>query len=190
MVERVRLESGLLLAGTDAARITAAVAAALVHREPHMPHDHDPRYLHPARSVLILIADASCRSADALAAAAGTDSVDAALAPDTDVLRAVGGARVAALRAAVPLPAALPEAEHGALLEALVTADDDVALIALAERLDQARHLQFRTELDWHLFHAGVEAAYIPAAQRFSPPLARRFERWAEAFRRRLLPRP
>jgi hypothetical protein len=186
MVRRVSLETGFLLGEQRgaAAGIAAAVAAALAARDAAVHDDHDPRLLHPARTVLILLSDAASRDADALAAAAFVDSVDGGLGPGLDALEAAAGA--AARRVAEAVPALARENA----LEALVTAPPAAAVIALAERLDHARHLHLRPDLAWHEFHAGVEAVCIPAAARLNPMLARRFERWAEAFRaRRLLRR-
>ncbi|CAN5632558.1 hypothetical protein BH23GEM9_BH23GEM9_05710 [soil metagenome] len=190
MVERVRLEASGALGEGAGNRVAGAVADALRYRDDAVEHDHDPRYLHPARTVLILLSDVGCRSAAVLLAAAFADSVDRGLAPAIDASGDVLQTGAAALLHQVPFPAEEDEDdEDGGLLERLVYVDDAVAVIALAERLDQARHLHLRPELDWHRFHAGIEAVYVPAARRFSPPLGRRFERWAEAFRRRLLPR-
>jgi hypothetical protein len=192
MVARVGHEAGRVMPAADAARVREAVRGALIPRDMTHADDHDPRILAPGRVVRILIADAFCRDADVLCAAAYIDSVDPHLTGD----RAVLGARAEALRAAVPLPARAFAGADGAessaaddddLVERLVTAGPNVALIALAERLDQARHLHFRPELPWSAFHAQVRGVYIPVAQRVSPPLAQRLQRWADAFERRRL---
>jgi hypothetical protein len=178
MVRRVTLECAAVLAHDDVARIRAAVTAALAVRDHAIASDQDARYLHPARTVLILLADAACRDADMLAAAAFVESLPGPLPrPDASCL----SPRARALLEAVPLP------EHGAdeLLEQLVTADPVVATIALAERLDHARHLHLMTGVPAEPFHAAIEAVYLPVAARCCPPLARRFERWAGAFARR-----
>lgn len=187
MVRRVRLETAMRLQDADAERVARSLTEALRVREDALDDDHDSRYLHPARTVLILLSDAGCHSADALAAACFVDGIDAALAPATPAVEAVAGSPSARLRDAVPLPAS--SQDHGELLEALVSAERDAALIALAEHLDQVRHLQFRPDLDWRRLHAGVEAVHAPAARHICPPLGRRFDRWADAFRRRLLTR-
>jgi hypothetical protein len=179
MVERVTLESGVVLAAADVARLRAAVTAALRARDA-LPSEHDPRCLHPARTVLILLADVACRDADALAAAAFVESLpDAVPRPDAACLTP----RARALLAAVPLPAL----DANDLLERLVTGDATIACIALAERLDHARHLHLMRDVPAAPFHAGIEAVYLPVAARTCPPLARRLERWARAFARRRL---
>jgi hypothetical protein len=184
MTGRVRLEAGAALGDADAGRVTAAVAAALAHRDGQLPDDHDPRCLHPARTVLILLADTDCRDPAVLAAASFVETVDSALAaPAPALLDAFGASAVRELEA-VPLPSLSGER----LLEDLVCAPRNTALAALAERLDQVRHLHLRPDLDWHAFHASAEDVYVPAAARVAPVLCGRFERWVEAFRRRLLP--
>ncbi|HUF50592.1 MAG TPA: hypothetical protein VMN60_07165 [Longimicrobiales bacterium] len=179
MIERVHAEARAALSADDARCVRDAVAIAISAREPHVHDDHDPRYLHPGRTVRVLLMDTPLRAATALAAAALADSVDAALAAAPDAV----GAAVAQLVNALPLPGAGDDD----LLERLITADADAALAALAERLDQARHLHLRRDLDWDRFHASIRADYTPAARRLCPQLARRFERWADAFERRLL---
>jgi hypothetical protein len=185
MLERVALEAAWSMGSTAAEPVRAAVAAALAVRDAVVEDDHDPRLLHPARTVLILLSDAGCRDAHTLAAAAGIESIDAPLRPPGETIRASAGEIAAGIAAAAPLPAA---EEH--LLEALVTAPAETAVAALAERLDHARHLHQRPDIDWPTFLAQIEDVYVPVALRLSPPLARRLERWAEAFRSRRLLRP
>jgi hypothetical protein len=185
MVERVTLEATHCLGHDSAADVRRAVTAALLHRDARVQDDHDPRLLHPARTVLILMADASCRDVGTLAAAAFVDSQDLELAPDGGAAAVVIGEDAARLLDEVPLPTGQGDDE---LLERLVCAPEAAALIAVAERLDHARHLHLRPELPWLEWHAQVQDAYAPAARRLSPLIARRLERWAEAFRvRRLL---
>jgi hypothetical protein len=178
MVQRVTLECSAVLAHADVASIRAAVTAALRVRDQAIASDHDPRYLHPARTVLILLADAACRDADVLAAAAFVESLPGATdRPDASCLTP----RARALLAAVPLP------EHAGdeLLEQLVTAEPAATCIAVAERLDHARHLHLMSDVPAAPFHAGIQAVYLPVAEHTCPPLARRLERWTRAFARR-----
>jgi hypothetical protein len=184
MAGRVAAECAFHVGKTGATYVRAAVEAALRPRDALVDDDHDPRYLHPARTVLILLSDGGCRTPEVLAAAAFVESVDeelraAAALADAD-------AAVRALAKAVPLPAAGSDD----LLERLVSADHDSALTALAERLDHARHLHLRPELPWREFHGEIETVYAPAAARFNQNIARRFDRWAEAFRARRLLAP
>jgi hypothetical protein len=175
----VTLECRAVLADGDVARIHGAVSDALLVRDRAIEHDHDPRYLHPARTVLILLADAQCRDADTLAAAAFAESI--ASDPRADPACLSPDART--LLADVPLP----DDDDDALVERLVTAPPAAALIAVAERLDHARHLHLMKDVPVAQFYAGIVAAYLPVAQRISLPLARRLERWATAFARRRL---
>jgi hypothetical protein len=137
--------------------------------------------LHPARSALILLEHSGCRDARVLAAAALTETFDAALRAPHDEMRALGH-DVVSLADAVPAPAG----EDEALLERLLVADPDVASIAVAERLDHARHLHMRAPALWPSYFRQSVRVYLPVAQRVAPELHARFERWARAFERRL----
>lgn len=185
MVQRVGAEAAAGLGEAAAAGVRDAVTVALAFRDERIDDDHDTRCLHPARTVLILLADTPLRSPAALAAAPFVDSVDAGLVPDAAALERVAGPGATDLLAAVPVRAADP----ALLLEEIICADEAAALVALAERLDHARHLHLRPDLDWQSFHDDIRDVYLPAAGRLSPPLYRRLDRWAEAFGRRLLRR-
>lgn len=177
MLERVSIEARAVLPEPAAAVVRRALAESLELRDARVADDHDPRYLHPARTIRILIADGECRSTEALAAAAFVDTVDRELAPPAPV-PALG-----AIVDAVPRP----DVHGDELLERLVSADIDAGLIAVAERLDHARHLHMRTDLDWPSFHEQVRSTYAPAARRCSALIARRLDRWVDAFERRLI---
>jgi hypothetical protein len=137
--------------------------------------------LHPARSALILLQDAEVRDAVLLTAAALSESEYAEMRPRPEDIRRLFGAGVA------DLCALLPAADDEELTEKLVTLPNDVALIAMAERLDHARHLKFRDPSCWVRGYEQVEAVYLPVCSRISEPLARRFERWARGFRKQQL---
>ncbi len=169
-VERRLERSGLAVDGRE--RVLRAHAAALLHRLSVLADDEHFDALHPSRTLLILLDDCAVTDVRVLEAAATVESEHASL-------------RVAAANAlaeAVPLPAAHPD-----LLEQLVVADEDVQLIALAERLDHARHLHLRDAADWVPFHALVEDVYAPVARRTHPRLGRRYDWWQRTFRRRFL---
>jgi hypothetical protein len=185
MVERVGFETVRAIGAGGATIVTAAVEAALVPRDRTIDDDHDVRALHPARTVLILLSDTDCRDAAVLAAAAFVETLDAALTAPRSSLAMTAGADAVRLLHQVPVPGH----DRELLLELLVSAEPDAARMALAERLDHARHLHLRPELDWDALHREVEEVYLPVAQRVSPPLARRLDRWAEAFGRRLMVR-
>jgi (p)ppGpp synthase/HD superfamily hydrolase len=137
--------------------------------------------LHPARCALILI-ELHCQEARLLAAAQVTETYLPALRVAREAVAGTLGEDVAKLSAAVPDPQTDPEM----LLEKLVTADDDVALIALAERLDHARHLHLRAPAEWRDYFEQTTAVYLPVAGRVHPELHRRLERWAGVFEERL----
>jgi hypothetical protein len=179
MVTRVFDEARALVGATDARRVADAVQLALAVRESDMSDDHDSRYLHPGRTVRVLLADVALRDVAALETAPFIESVDAQLAVRADGLDAALIDRLAA----VPRPGL----DDDDALEQLITADEMLATVALAERLDHARHLHMRDDVPWQAFHASIRAAWIPAARRIAPPLARRFEHWADAFERRLV---
>jgi hypothetical protein len=185
MVERVGFETARAIDTAAAAVVTAAVEAALVPRDRKIEDDHDVRALHPARTVLILLADTECRDPVALAAAAFVETLDGELTAPRSSLAMTAGAEAVRLMHQVPVPG--HDAEQ--LLELLVSAEEPAVLIALAERLDHARHLHLRPGLDWEAFHAEIENTYLPVAARIAPQLARRLDRWAESFGRRLLVR-
>jgi hypothetical protein len=182
MVERVGFEAVRAIGAAGAATVAAAVEAALGPRDRRIDDDHDVRVLHPARTVLILLSDTDCRDPAALAAAAFVESLDGQFAAPRSSLAMIAGADAVRLMHQVPVPGHDPEL----LLELLVSAEYDAALMGLAERLDHARHLHLRPELDWVAFHDEVEHAYLPVARHVAPALARRFEKWTDTFRRRL----
>ena len=170
-----RLERRLQRAGmsqADAASVLKAHAEVVLHRCRVLHDDEHFDALHPSRTLLILLDDCDVADVEVLAAAARVESEHPEL-------------RVAAegLAAAVPIPA-----ETDTLLEDLIVASGDIRLIALAERLDHARHLHLRPRAHWAAFHESACSVYAPVARRTHPRLARRFEWWTRMFARRFLP--
>lgn len=143
--------------------------------------DHHVDVLHTARSALILMDDLGVADADLLAAALVLETRDRALMPGAESVAALGPG-VAAAVAEVPVPG---EAGDG-LLEALLTVPRPVALLALAERLDHARHLHLRDRAGWAPEHELTCGVYAPLAGRVDPLLSRRFSWWCRTFERRL----
>jgi (p)ppGpp synthase/HD superfamily hydrolase len=170
-------------AGADPGPIVAAYRAAVELRLQHLRDVFHDKLLHPARNALILMEDASCTDAALLAAAALTETEYPELSLPAERIQREFGARIAELVREVPRPADAGDA----LLERLVTSPDDVALIAVAERLDHARHLHFRGASIWRPFYEQIIDVYLPFSERVSPALARRLGRWAGAFERRFL---
>jgi len=100
---------------------------------------------------------------------------------DPEAVREAVGPEVAGLVEAAPGPG---EAD---LAEALVTVDEAVRLMALAEHPDHLRHLHLRAPApDWSERLREVEAVWIPVAERTRTELSRRYRHWAKVFRRRL----
>lgn len=171
-----RIERQLDRAGitpSDGARIGSRLEAALRHRVRVLGDDEHFDALHPARTLLILLDDCDVTDPDVLEAAASVESEHAALR-----IPAANG-----LAARVPAPAEAGDS----LLERLVVEDESVRLIALAERLDHARHLHLREPAAWADFHASIGDVYAPVALRTHPRLARRYAWWWRTFRDRFL---
>ena len=162
--------------------LSLAHALAMEPRAAALEDDHHPLFLHPGRAVLILLRDVGCLDPVILAAAAVVESEDAELRVPLAEIRRVLGDEVAALVAAVPMPNA------ESLAYDLVTADERVRLVALAERLDHLRHGHLR-EADhvWRVVaHGQARSVYLPVAHRTHPRLTQRYEHWCRTFARRL----
>jgi (p)ppGpp synthase/HD superfamily hydrolase len=161
--------------------IGRAHALAMERRVVTLDDDHDPRFLHPGRSVLVLLGDVGALSAAVLAVAAVHESEYEALRVRPDEVAARLGEEVAATVASLPMPG------EEDLAERLVLLDEGPRLAALAERLDHLRHAHLREDRDWWTrIHAEAAAVWIPVAERTHATLAKRFEHWHRAFGRRL----
>jgi (p)ppGpp synthase/HD superfamily hydrolase len=167
---------------TDIGLVLQAYQLAMQPRLEHLADVFHHDMLHPARTALILLENVGITAARVLAAAQVIETCVPRLRVVPEEIAAALGADVAALAAAVPDPVA----DRETLVEQLVTADDNVALIALAERLDHARHLHMRAPREWRDYFEQTVTVYLPLAQRLHPELQRRFERWAGAFEQRL----
>lgn len=170
--------------GADGIRILSrAHALAMEPRVAAFADDHHPLFLHPGRSALVLLRDVGCADPVVLAAAALLESEDAELRIGRDRAEAEVDREVAALVAAVPL------SRSPSLAEDLVTADEAVRLVALAERLDHLRHAHLRgADHAWRAAaHAEAEAVYRPVAHRTQARLAQRYDHWCRTFARGLL---
>lgn len=169
--------------GADAAALVAAFRLAMPPRMSRFDDDHHPDVLHTARTALILLEDANVVDRDTLCAAAVCETWDPSLAPARVAVEDALGSGVAALLDAVPVPAWSGDR----LLEDLLAAPQAAALVALAERLDHARHLHLRDGSDWHAYHALTRDIYVPVAERHNAPLAARIGWWCATFERRFL---
>ena len=169
-----RIERRLERAGLPAAHarvVLDANAAALAHRMDVLGDDEHPDLLHPSRTLLILLDDCGVVDARVLEAAASVESEHPALRiPHRN-----------------DLAGSVPLADSETLLEDLVSVSDDVRSIALAERLDHARHLHLREHGSWPSFHEQACSVYRPVAHRSLPRLARRYDWWCRMFARRFL---
>jgi (p)ppGpp synthase/HD superfamily hydrolase len=163
-------------------QLSRAHALAMEPRRAALTGDRHPLFLHPGRTVLILLVDAGCRDPEVLSASAVMDSEDAHLRVPLERVRSTLGDSVGALVAAVPMPNA------ESLAYDLVTADEPIRLIALAERLDHLRHAHLRdADAPWRAAaHSLAQAVYLPMAHRTNGRLAQRYEHWCRAFGRRI----
>lgn len=162
--------------------ISRAHALAMGPRVAAFDDDHHPLFLHPGRTVLVLLRDVGCLDPLTLAAAALVESEDQALRIPGVEVAVVAGQAVADLVARVPLSG------REDLAEALVTAEETVRLVALAERLDHLRHAHLRdAPAGWGpAVLAEAEAVYRQVAHRTHPRLAQRYDHWCRTFARRV----
>jgi hypothetical protein len=165
-------------AGVSPQPIVSAYKLSIERRLAVLGDVFHPDLLHPARTALILLQDVGCTDADVLAAAVMCETEYDELRITDYVVRSRLGAAVAGMVAGVPIPAEAGDA----LAEELVTAPDESALIAVAERLDHARHLKFRDTMFWLPFHQQIQRVYLPFSTRVSAALEMRLLRWSEAF--------
>jgi hypothetical protein len=180
---------GVSLEGTARAAGLGGASIALVGRAYELGmrarqdalDEHDPAYLHPGRSPLVLLQDVGALSDVVLAAAAVHESEEVRFRTPSAEIRATLGGAVADMVASIPLP------DDEALAERLVTLDEETRLVALAERLDHLRHAHLRDDLDWwRELDAEVRGAWAPVAERTHPRLADRYRSWLRAMGRRL----
>lgn len=143
--------------------------------------EHAPGFLHPGRSVLVLLRDVGAVAPEVLAATAVHESEEPALrVARADVAGRLGDA-VASIVASLPLP------DDERLSERLVLLERGPRLAALAERLDHLRHAHLRPDLAWwRALHAEASAVWLPVAERTHPRVATRYRHWHRTFARRL----
>lgn len=166
--------------GVDAAGVQLAVSAFTLAMRPRrraLDDEHHPAYLHPGRSVVILMDDVGETDPTALAAGALLESEDAPLRVPAEEARLLTGDEVADFLAAVPASGAED------LAEALVSAGATVRRVALAERLDHLRHAHLWPDME-RRYHAHREAqeVYARVAERTDETLARRYRWWCSMF--------
>lgn len=165
-------------AGAAPEAIVAAYQASIAQRLSVLGDVFHPDLLHPARTALILMQDVGCADAEVLTAAVLCETEYSEMRLSTALIQNQFGDAVADMVAGVPIPADADDA----LAEQLVIAPAESALIAVAERLDQARHLKFRDPMFWRAFHQQIHDVYLPFSTRVSAALEMRLLRWSEAF--------
>jgi len=178
----VRAARSLGVPAPEVGALSHAHAVAMEPRVAALDDDHHPLYLHPGRSVLVLLRDVGCTEGAVLCAAALTESEDDAFRIALPIIGEAVGPGVAALVEAVPRPG------DESLAEKLVTASENVRLTALAERLDHLRHTHLRdADHAWRRrIHEEALAVYLPVAHRTHPRLAQRYDHWCRTFARRV----
>ena len=169
---------------------------AMVPRLTRLQDDHHPAFLHPGRTVIILLQDTPERNPTLLAAAGLVESDQGELRVGGGAIQEALGDEIAEWVARIPLssggdvPGGEGESERGQLLlEALLELPMELARVALAERLDHLRHLHLEADpLRRRRMHREAEETYAPLARRVDPVLARRYDWWCRMFARRHLP--
>lgn len=176
--------SAAIAGGLDAeavGRLKRAHGLAMEPRLAAIDDDHDPAYLHPGRTALVLLRDVGDVPIPALCAATVHESGDAGLRVDASSVRAVLGEDVASIVSSLPLPG------DERLAERLVSLDRGALLAALSERLDQLRHAHLRDDLAWwRSIYDEAAAVWVPLAERAHPRLRDRYMHWQRTFARRL----
>lgn len=191
-------------------QLVQVFAGAMEPRHSACTHDHDPRWLHPGRSALILLLDVGAVEPAALALAMVHDSVEPGLSVGPEVLRprdagSIGArsasaglagvtsadtgsadadlaARLAELHAEWTEPASESEDER------LLAASTSTRLAALAERLDHLRHAHLWPDpAARRVAHQRARSFHLPLAERTHGTLARRFAWWVRMFEERHL---
>lgn len=169
--------------GSDAERLANLFRAILERRATVFPDPEHHDFLHPGRTLLVLLEDLRITDADVLAAALIVDSERPGLGLAGEEAIRLAGARAAAIARPIPSAASADETR----LEALLSLEPESLLVALAERLDHARHLHLRTPAAFAPFHVRIGNADLPAASRSHPRLAWRLQWWHDSFARRFL---
>ena len=180
MAERVRrtaVEAGLSKPGVEL--LTRAHALAMTPRLAALLDDHDPAYLHPGRTAVILLDDLALVDAEWIATAMLLDTVRPDLEVSLDALRELPEPVIARWKE-------LPRPDAETLVEDLLALEPDALNVALAERLDQLRHIHLWDDVE-HAARVYVHAAetYSRVAVRSHPELARRYAWWTRTFARK-----
>ena len=164
------------------AAVERALALAMRPRLRRLEDDHHPAFLHPGRSALVLLRDVGAVDPSVLVVAVLHESADPGLRVAADLLAQAVGPATAAAVGAIPLPG------DEQLVERLLSLGSGSSLAALAERIDQLRHLHLREDLaaGWADAYEEVTRAWLPFAVRTHQQLARRYAHWARTFVKRI----
>lgn len=173
-------------AGVDEAGrrlLREALDLAMAPRSARLLDDHHPAFLHPGRTVLLMLREGGVRDPVALAAGALHESRDADLRVPADRVTDLGAG---AVRDALPQ---LPPPDDPRLAERLVTLPPGPLVAVLAERLDQLRHEHLREPVvPWPELLEQTRLVWHPVAARAAPEMARRYAHWLRVFARRVAP--
>ena len=154
---------------------------AMGPRVAQLDDDHHPDYLHPGRSVLILLRDVGHSHAVSLAAGALLESESESLRVGRSQIESGIGAHVAGVLSEIPAPG------DERLVERLVLLPVTSRLAALSERLDQLRHGHLHPDrVWWAAIHEEATRAWLPVAERTHERLAQQYRHWHRTFARRL----
>jgi hypothetical protein len=169
--------------------ILVAHGEAGVHREAFLPPDEDhPDWLHPGRTLLVLVEDGQIRTTETLVLACGLDQHHPNRIPETTLraLRDEGfpllpgglGGR-AEYPSAMGLNGETAEDAEADWMEAALALSPALLTLLVAEGLDQVRHLHLESPSDARTLavRRGV-TLFAPLADRIGGTLARRFRWW------------
>lgn len=167
---------------TESGDVLTAYALAMEPRINQLDDDHHPAWLHPGRSVLVLLHDVESVDPTGLVIAALHESMDPPLRVPADRLEDRIGSAAARAIDQIPLPG------DERLAERLLLLSRGLALATLAERLDHLRHLHMREETvdHWAALHEEASRVWLPVAARLDRVLWRRYAHWTRTFARRL----
>lgn len=166
----------------DVDAVSRVLDSAMLPRLEGLPDDHDPSFLHPGRTAMVLLNDVGQVDTSVLVVGMLHESCDVELrVTSARLAELVGPSGVAAIES-IPLPG------DENVIERLVALGPGVSLAALAERLDHLRHLHLRADRmdSWADIHDEVLRAWLPFAQRVHPLLTRRYAHWVRTFAARI----
>jgi len=194
-----RLQGALVDAGcppTQLSPVLESFEEATLVRSHAGIGEQDPRFLHPGRTLLILLEDAQERDLELLAAAPWVETMERELLTRGGVGRSGPSAAVRQILDRVPvlsggLGGEAEEASESAWIEALLGLEPPLLALSLSEALDQLRHLHLRPKDDPvpARVAARAEAVLVPLAERLGGTLGRRFRWWSSRVGRHLLSR-